>query len=89
MKKQGYRPTTISSVRTLKAVAKKANLLDPENVKTYLATANVSVGRKENADLNLLEWYSTSHRVLLFDSLTTRPFTLLIFLNSELTSRSP
>lgn len=48
MKKQGYTPSTITScVRTLKAVAKRANLQDPEAVKTLLASSNVSVGRKE------------------------------------------
>jgi hypothetical protein len=48
MKKQGYRPsTTRSCVNTLKAVAKKAELLDPEAVKTDLASANVTVGGKE------------------------------------------
>ena len=48
MRKQGYRPSTIRScVATLKAVSKRADLLDQEAVKTYLASANLSVGRKE------------------------------------------
>ncbi|MGD0424182.1 MAG: hypothetical protein ABSA92_12110 [Candidatus Bathyarchaeia archaeon] len=45
MQKQGYRPSTIrSTINTLKTVAKKTNLLDPEAVKTHLASAAVSVG---------------------------------------------
>lgn len=56
-RKQGYRPSTIRScVNTLKAVAKRANPLDPEAVKTYLASANVSVNRKEKICQNLYEF---------------------------------
>jgi len=38
MRKQGYRESTIqSSVQALKAVARRANLLDPESTKAYRA----------------------------------------------------
>jgi integrase len=58
MRKQGYRPSTIRScVNTLKAVAKKADLLEPEAVKSYLASANVSVGRKEKICQDLARLY--------------------------------
>ena len=47
MQSNGYRPATIShTVRTLKAVARRANLLDPEKVKEYLGKAEVSENRK-------------------------------------------
>jgi integrase len=58
MRKQGYRPSTIRScVNTLKAVAKRANLLDPEDVKTYLAAASVSVNRKEKICQDVARFY--------------------------------
>jgi len=58
MQKQGYRPSTIRScVRTLKAVAKRTNLLEPEAVKIYLASANVSLGRKEKVCQDLARLY--------------------------------
>jgi hypothetical protein len=34
-------------IRSLKAVARQPKLLDPESVKGYLATARVSVNRKQ------------------------------------------
>jgi hypothetical protein len=58
MRKQGYRPSTIrSTIDTLKAVARKTNLLDPEAVKTHLASASVSVGRKEKVCQDLARFY--------------------------------
>jgi hypothetical protein len=58
MRKQGYRPSTIRScVNTLKAAAKKANLLEPEAVKCYLASANLSAGRKEKICQDLARLY--------------------------------
>ena len=39
MQKEGYRASTIeSAISSLKAVARRGNLLDPESVKRYLAT---------------------------------------------------
>jgi hypothetical protein len=47
MKKKGYKESTIgSSVRALKAIAKRTNLLDLEKVKEHLANADVSENRK-------------------------------------------
>jgi len=58
MRKQGYRPSTIqATINTLKAVARKANLLDPEAVKMNLASASVSVGRKEKICQDLARFY--------------------------------
>ena len=58
MQKQGYRPSTIRScVRTLKAVSRRADLLNPEGVKAYVASANVSVGRKEKICQDLARLY--------------------------------
>ena len=59
--KQGYRQSTIRScVGTLKSVAKKADLLNQESVKTYLVSSKVSVGRK---DLSRLRFYKFKHTV--------------------------
>jgi hypothetical protein len=47
MQSNGYRPATIQhTVRTLKAVARRSNLLEPEQVKEYLGKAEVSENRK-------------------------------------------
>jgi hypothetical protein len=47
MRKSGYRnSTTQTCVRALKGLARRANLLDPESVKSYLATAELSENRK-------------------------------------------
>jgi hypothetical protein len=58
MRKQGYRPGTIqAAISTLKAVAKKASLLDQDAAKTQLASLNVSVGRKEKICQDLARFY--------------------------------
>jgi hypothetical protein len=42
MQKAGCRPSTVKTcIRSLKAVARRTNLLDPDSVKGYLATARV------------------------------------------------
>ena len=47
MQKQGYRTsTTHYCIQAIKSVARRANLLDPESAKTYVATANVTEARK-------------------------------------------
>ncbi|MGD0422996.1 MAG: hypothetical protein ABSA92_06010 [Candidatus Bathyarchaeia archaeon] len=47
MQKEGYRPATIQgAVKTLKAVARRTNLLSPDAVRAYLARADVSETRK-------------------------------------------
>ena len=49
LKKRGYRPETIKSHgQILKLLCKRCNLAEPETVRTYLAKATVSLGRKEN-----------------------------------------
>ena len=58
MKKQGYKESTIRpSVRALKAIAKRTDLLDPEKVKEYLAYANVSENRKNKLSDDLARFY--------------------------------
>jgi integrase len=58
MQKTGYRPSTVKTcIRSLKAVARRANLLDPESVKGYLATASVSVNRKQTVTEHLARFY--------------------------------
>jgi integrase len=58
MQKEGYRNSTIqSSVRALKSLARHANLLSPESVKTYLAGAELSEGRKEVLSEDLARFY--------------------------------
>jgi hypothetical protein len=48
LQKQGYRNSTVhSNVKALKALAKRANLLDSECTKEYLALAQLSEGRKQ------------------------------------------
>jgi len=58
MRKQGYRPSTIqAAISTLKALAKNAHLLDPEAVKTHLASRKVSDSRKEKICVDLARFY--------------------------------
>jgi integrase len=58
MRKQGYRESTIRPcVRGLKAIAKRANLLNPESVKTCLASAPLSENRKEKLTDDLARFY--------------------------------
>jgi len=58
MRKEGYRPSTIRAcINTLKSVAKRTNLLSPEAVKTYLAYANLTSGRKEKICQDLARFY--------------------------------
>jgi integrase len=47
MRKAGYRNSTVQTcVRTLKGLARRTNLLEPECVKSYLANAQLSENRK-------------------------------------------
>jgi hypothetical protein len=60
MQKQGYRPTTIKAcVQTLKSVAKRANLLDPEAVKQYIGSAQVGINRKQKITEDVARFYAT------------------------------
>jgi integrase len=58
MRKEGYRESTIqSTVQALRAVAKRANLLDPDSTKNYLASAKVSENRKSKLTDDLARFY--------------------------------
>ena len=58
MQKQGYRESTVqSSIQALKALARRANLLDPESAKAYLALARVSENRKGKLADDLARFY--------------------------------
>jgi integrase len=58
MRKAGYRESTVrSSVKALKAVARRANLLDPESVKAHLATSPLSESRKQTVIDHLDRFY--------------------------------
>jgi len=49
LKKNGYRESTIiSRVKMLRALARRADLSDPESIKAAIADLDVSEGRKEN-----------------------------------------
>jgi hypothetical protein len=62
MGREGYRKSTIEPcIRALKAIAKKTNLLDPESVKAYLASAFLSENRKEKLADDLARFYTCKH----------------------------
>ena len=59
MRREGYRPSTIQAATSaLKAIAKHANLLNPDAVKTHLASRKVSVGRKAKICEDLAPFYN-------------------------------
>jgi integrase len=48
LRKSGYRESTVSTcIRSLKAIARRTNLLEPESVRSYLASARVGENRKQ------------------------------------------
>jgi integrase len=58
MQKQGYRASTVHyCIQALKSVARRANLLDPESAKTYLASAMISEARKAKLAEDLARFY--------------------------------
>jgi len=62
MKKEGYRPATIEgAVRYLKRVAKHTDLMDPEQVKEYIASAPWSESHKERVCDDLARFYKYSN----------------------------
>jgi hypothetical protein len=62
MRKQGYREsTTYFSVKSLKWVARRTNLLEPEQAKAVLASANVSESRKRKLVEDLARFYQFKH----------------------------
>jgi integrase len=62
MNKQGYRHSTVHyCVQALKSVARRTNLLDPESVKSFLASVNVSESRKAKLVEDLARFYNWKH----------------------------
>jgi len=62
MNKQGYRHSTVHyCVQALKSIARQTNLLDPESVKTFLASTDVSEARKAKLVEDLARFYSWKH----------------------------
>jgi len=62
MNKQGYRHSTVHyCIQALKSIARQANLLDTESVKTCLATMGVSEARKAKLAEDLARFYNWKH----------------------------
>ena len=62
MQKEGYkRITIIGVVSSLRSIARKTNLLDPEHVKRYLSTAQISEARKEALVVRVTRFYKYQH----------------------------
>ena len=82
MQKQGYRQSTvISCIKSLKAVARRSNIFDPERVKGYLASADMSENRKQTVVDHLArfcKWKNIS-----FDRPHYRRIELLPFVPTE------
>jgi len=58
MRKQGYRESTITyTMQALRSIAKRANILDPESAKAYLASASLGESRKEKLSDDLARFY--------------------------------
>jgi len=58
MSKQGYSPATITgAVKTLRAIARRVDLLDPETVKAHLSMLHVSETRKQKISEDLSRFY--------------------------------
>ena len=56
--KSGYKESTIRPlVRALKAIARRTNLLNPEEAKAYLARAEMTESRKELVGMHLSRFY--------------------------------
>jgi integrase len=62
MNKQGYRHSTVHyCIQALKSIARQVSLLDPESVKGYLASMNVSEARKAKLVEDLARFYNWKH----------------------------
>jgi len=58
MQREGYRPATVrSAMEALKSVSRRVDLFNTDAVKTYLAKATVSEGRKERVSNDLARFY--------------------------------
>ena len=82
MRKQGYRESTIQPcIRALKAIAKRTNLLNPESVKAYLASAVLGENRKEKLTDDLARFYR--YKQIAFDRTRYRRIEKLPFIPLE------
>jgi integrase len=62
MQKQGYRKSTIHyGIQALKSIARRSNLLDPDSVKGFLASASFSEARKAKLVEDLDGFYRWKH----------------------------
>jgi len=62
MQKQGYRKSTIHyRIQALKSIARRANLLDPESLRVFLASASFSEARKAKLAEDLDGFYNWKH----------------------------
>ena len=83
MRKQGYRHSTVRyCIQGLKSVARKANLLQPESVKSYLASAEVSESKKAKLAEDLARFYA--YERLPFDKPNYRRIEKLPFIPLEI-----
>jgi integrase len=82
MQRQGYRPSTVTScVKTLKAVARRSHISDPERVKGYLASAEMGENRKQTVVDHLVRFYRWKN--IPFDRPNYRRTQLLPFVPTE------
>jgi len=59
MQRTGYRNSTVKTCsRTLKGLARRTNLLDPESVKSFLASAQLSENRKTKVLEDVSRFYA-------------------------------
>jgi integrase len=83
MRKQGYRHSTVRyCIQALKSIARRANLLQPESAKAYLAYAEISESRKAKLTEDLARFYA--HKHLAFDKPNYRRIEKLPFVPLEL-----
>jgi integrase len=82
MRKQGYRHSTVRyCIQALKSIARRANLLQPESAKAYLAYAEISESRKAKLTEDLARFYAYKH--LTFDKPNYRRIEKLPFVPLE------
>jgi len=82
MMKQGYKDSTIRAcVRSLKGLARRADLLNPESVKTYLAGAKLSEARKAILVQHMARFYT--YKRIPFDKPHYVPVDTLPFIPME------
>jgi integrase len=82
MRKQGYREsTTHYCIQSLKSIARRSNLLEPESAKAYLASAKVSEARKAKLAEDLARFYGWKH--IPFEKLNYRRVARLPFIPLE------